>query len=97
MTTSLKLKFENDPRKAATNLSKHGVSFDEAATTFFDLNAISYPDEPHSSLSEERFINLGLSTSLRLLFVVHNEEDGRIRIISARRATQAEQATYEED
>jgi uncharacterized protein len=89
--------FENDPRKAAANLRKHKISFEEAVTSFYDPKAISCPDEPHSSPGDERFINLGLSTSLRLLFVVHNEEDGRIRIISARRATPAEQATYEED
>lgn len=91
------LNFEWDSKKAAKNLRVHGISFDEAATTFFDLNAISYPDQAHSSPGDERFINLGQSTSLRLLFVVHNEEDARIRIISARRATPAEQATYEED
>ena len=77
------MKFEYDPRKAAANLRKHKISFDEAVTSFFDLNAIGYPDESHSSPGDERFINLGLSSSLRLLSVVHNEEDGRIRIISA--------------
>ena len=85
-----------DPGKAAANLLKHGVTFDEAATTFFDTNAITDVDEAHSSPGDERFTNLGLSTSLRLLFVVHNEEDGIVHIISARPATSAERTLYEE-
>jgi uncharacterized DUF497 family protein len=97
MTTSLKLSFEWDPWKAAKNLRSHNISFEEAVTSFFDPNASTYPDDSHSSPGDERLVNLGLSAAPRLLFVVHNEEDGRIRIISARRATPAEQATYEED
>jgi uncharacterized DUF497 family protein len=88
--------FEFDPAKAAANLKKHGIPFDEAISTFFDLNAKNWPDEAHSEPGDERWINLGLSTSLRLLFVVHNEEDGLIHIISARPATPAERAIYEE-
>ncbi len=53
--------FEWDPKKAARNLRDHKVSFDEAVTSFFDLNAITYPDESHSSPGDERVINLGLS------------------------------------
>jgi uncharacterized DUF497 family protein len=90
------LRFEHDPEKAAANFAKHGVSFEEAATTFFDPAAASWYDEDHSSPGDERFMNLGVSTSLRLLFVVHNEEDGLIRIISARPATPAKRAIYEE-
>ncbi len=90
------LRFEYDPDKAASNLKQHGVSFDEAVTSFYDPNAASWHDADHSQPGDERFINLGLSTSLRLLFVVHNEEDGVIRIISARPATPAERDLYEE-
>ena len=90
------LRFDPNPEKAATNLAKHGVTFEEAATTFSDTNAASWYDGDHSSPGDERFINLGLSTALRLLFVVHNEEDGLIRIISARPATPAERDIYEE-
>jgi len=93
---NMPLNIQYDERKAAINLRAHGVSFDEAGTTFFDTQAISYSDEAHSAPGDERYINLGLSTSLRLLFVVHNEEDGVIRIISARPATPAERALYEE-
>jgi len=90
------LRFEFDPPKAATNLKQHGVSFEEAITAFYDPNAASWHDADHSRQGDERFVNLGLSTSLRLLFVVHNEEDGLIRIISARPATPAERDIYEE-
>lgn len=90
------IRFESDPRKASVNLRKHGVSFDEAITSFFDTLAISEPDSSHSTPGDERFVNIGMSTKNRLLFVVHNEEDGLIRIISARLATPAERELYEE-
>jgi uncharacterized protein len=90
------LRFDPNPEKAASNFAKHGVTFEEATTTFADPAAAGWYDEDHSSPGDERFINLGFSTSLRLLFVVHNEEDGLIRIISARPATPAERAIYEE-
>ena len=90
------LRFASNPEKAASNLAKHGIGFEEAITTFFDPNAASWHDADHSQPGDERFVNLGLSTSLRLLFVVHNEEDGVIRIISARPATPAERDLYEE-
>ena len=90
------LTFEHDPRKAAANLKKHGVSFNEAATSFFDNAAISDFDAVHSTGNDRRFINIGMSTSNRLLFVVHNEEAGTIRIISARLASPAQRKLYEE-
>ena len=90
------LRFDPNPEKAVGNFTKHGVTFEEAATTFADTDAASWYDEDHSTPGDERFINLGLSTALRLLFVVHNEEDGLIRIISARHATPAERKIYEE-
>lgn len=94
--TELRLTFEYDPEKAAANLRKHGVYFEEAITGFFDLDAISGFDADHSTESDVRFINIGMSTMNRLLFVVHNEDEGRIRIISARPATPAERRFYEE-
>jgi len=90
------MRFEWNQQKEAINRRTHGVSFEEALTAFFDIGAKNWPDDAHSEPGDERWINLGLSTSLRLLFVVHNEEDGLIRIISARTATPAERDLYEE-
>jgi uncharacterized DUF497 family protein len=90
------LRFQYDPAKAAANYRKHGVTFEQAITTFFDQNAVSWPDEAHSTPGDERFINLGLSSSLLLLVVVHNEGSGVVRIISARSANASERILYEE-
>lgn len=88
------MRFEWDSRKAAANLRKHGVSFEEASTAFDDELAAYYPD----TLRAERFILIGYSTRPRLLFVVYAEVKGdRIRIISARKATRREKAHYEND
>jgi uncharacterized DUF497 family protein len=89
------LKIEWDPRKAAANKKKHGVSFDEAATVFADENARLIDDPDHSE-DEDRFILLGLSWSLRLLVVCHcyRESPGVIRIISARKADRSERGQY---
>ena len=89
------LKIEWDPRKAAANKKKHGVSFDEAATVFSDENARLIADPDHSE-DEDRFILLGLSWSLRLLVVCHcyREASGVIRIISARKADRTERGQY---
>jgi uncharacterized protein len=87
--------FEWDPRKAARNLLKHGVSFHEAATVFGDSLAVTYHDPDHS-VSEQRFITVGLSNVDRLLIVAHADRDENIRIISARRTTQREREHYEE-
>ena len=88
------LRFEWDERKNAANKRKHGVSFEEAQTVFYDDRAllIDDPDE-----DEGRFVLLGLSTMLRTLVVCHcyREEDQVIRIISARRAGKDERADYE--
>jgi uncharacterized protein len=91
--------FEWDARKAAANLAKHGVSFEEAATVFSDLFALDRPDEKHS-VRELRFHRLGRSAIGRVLLVVytarsaaHDEET--IRLIQARRATAKERASYE--
>lgn len=84
-----------DARKAAANLKKHGVSFDEAATVFSDENGRIIADPDHSD-AEDRFVLLGLSWSMRVLVVCHcyREEADVIRIISARKATRREQAQY---
>jgi uncharacterized DUF497 family protein len=88
------LRFEWSARKAASNLGKHGVSFEEAATAFDDENGAYYPDTLH----EERFILIGHSSSNRLLCVVHAEvRADHIRIISARKATKHERTHYEDD
>lgn len=89
------LRFDWDARKAATNQKKHGVSFEEAKTVFFDDAAKLIADPDHSD-AEARFVLLGLSRALRLLVVCHcyREDDNVIRIISARKATTAESRFY---
>ena len=89
------LHFEWDERKAAANLKKHGVSFEEAKSAFYDDRAKLIEDPDHSA-DEDRFVLLGLSTSLRLLVVCHcyRGDDGVIRIISARKATTKETQFY---
>jgi uncharacterized DUF497 family protein len=88
------IKFEWNLSKARSNLKKHGVSFEEAQTVFFDENAIQFFDS-ESSNEEERFLMLGLSDNSRILLVCHCEREGEvIRIISARRATARERKHY---
>jgi len=89
------LRFEWDPEKAAENLAKHGVSFEEAATVFRDALSATGSDPDHS-VDEERFITFGLSTAGRLLVVAHTDRDDTIRIISARPVTPREREIYEE-
>ena len=89
------MEFEWDQPKAESNLEKHGVSFDEAATAFGDPLSLTIPDPDHSD-DEERFILLGESFEGRLVVVVHTERGERIRIISARLATRNERENYEE-
>ena len=89
------MEFEWHPQKAAANFRKHGVSFDEAAETFYDSFAIDDLDDKHSANQERRFTLIGMS-SARLLFVVYTlRSEERIRIISARRATPPETKIYE--
>jgi len=89
------LRFEWDESKATANERKHGVSFEEARTVFFDERARLIDDPDHSE-DEERFILLGLSSTLRLLVVCHcyRSEGNVIRIISARKATAHESKSY---
>ncbi len=89
------LSFEFDPAKAASNLKRHGVSFDEAATVFDDTLSSTLPDDQHSH-DEPRFITVGLSSAQRLLFVVYTERDSRFRLIGARPVTAAESKQYEQ-
>ena len=89
------MQFEWDPRKAAENLLKHGVSFHEAATVFDDPLAITYPDPDHSE-DESRWLTFGASAEGRLLVVAHTEGGDTIRIISARRAARNERKIHEE-
>jgi uncharacterized protein len=89
------IKFDWDPAKAASNLRKHGVSFEEAQSVFYDDFAVQFYDEPNSA-DEERFLLLGMSSGAHLLLVCHCERDGGnvIRIISARKATKQESSYY---
>lgn len=89
------IRIEWDPRKARSNEKKHGVSFEEAQSVFFDEQALLLED-PQPRHEEERFVLLGVSASLRLLVVVHAlRERDVIRIISARKATRKEAREYE--
>ena len=89
------IKFEWDENKNLINQKKHGVSFEEAKSVFFDDNAIEFYDNPHSN-DEDRFLMLGFSNQLRLLIVCHcfKESDSTIRIFSARKATKDEASYY---
>lgn len=88
-------RFEWDPVKAAANVKKHGISFEEAETVFGDEQALLLDDPDHSE-TEARFVLLGLSAHLRVLVVVHcyRVAPERIRLVSARRATRTEQRQY---
>ena len=90
------LRFEWDQAKAAANLGKHGVSFEEAASVFYDEWAVEFYDDEHSEW-EDRFLLLGISGSLRLLLVCHCHRVGEsvIRIISVRKATRNEAKQYQ--
>ncbi len=89
------LRFEWDERKKKANIKKHGISFDEARTAFYDENAIQFFDPDHSE-SEDRFILLGISLKLRILVVCHcfRESETVVRIISARKADGDEEKEY---
>jgi uncharacterized DUF497 family protein len=90
------LLFEWDPKKAKKNLNIHGISFDEASTVFRDTLSLSIYDPLHSD-EEDRFVLIGNSHNNRLLVIVHTERANRIRLISARKATQKERKQYEEN
>lgn len=88
------LRFEWDDQKAQINIKKHGVSFDEAATVFYDTLYLEDYDEAHSD-EEDRFKIVGISSNGRLLVVIYIERVDRIRIISSRLATKNERRIYE--
>ncbi len=89
------LEFEWDDKKDTANSKKHGVSFDEARTVFYDEYAIQFFDPEHSG-SENRFILLGISFKLKTLVVCHcfRQEETVVRIISARKADKDEEQVY---
>ena len=88
------MRFEWDPKKAKRNLKKHGVSFEEAVTVFYDPLSATF-DDPDHSVSEYRYITIGLSARDRLLVVGHAEREDSLRIISARPATAHERKRHE--
>ena len=88
------VEFEWDAGKAASNLSKHGISFVEAMTVLNDALEVMIPDPAHS-LAELRFVSIGVSEAGRLLVVAYTERAQRIRIISARQTTPRERRQYE--
>jgi len=89
------MRFERDSAKAAKNVRKHGISFQEAVSAFYDPLATTGDDPDHSE-DEERLVTFGFSSAGRLIVVCHTERDDVIRIISVRRATHAEREIYEE-
>ena len=89
------LRFEWDPRKAATNRAKHGVSFEEASSVFSDPLGL-FVDDPRHSVGERRHVLLGSSEQHRLLAVMFTEREEVIRVVSARRVTRRERKSYEE-
>ena len=91
------IEFEWDPKKSDSNLKKHGVSFYEAKSVFYDEFTIQFFDDENSLPSEDRFLMLGMSNESRILVVCHceREQGSTIRIISARKATSKERKFYE--
>jgi hypothetical protein len=89
------ISFEWDATKAASNFKKHGISFEEAQSVFYDDFAVQFFDNEHAE-NEDRFLMLGMSVNIKLLLVCHCERnaDQVIRIISARKATSREQVFY---
>jgi uncharacterized protein len=88
------MRFEWDGGKAASNVKKHHVSFDEAVTVFYDPLAATFEDPAHSR-DENRFITVGYSARGRLIVVCHGERGEAVRLISARRATPRERKRHE--
>jgi len=88
------MEFEWDREKAAQNLEKHEVSFDEAVTAFHDPLAATFDDPDHSG-GEQRFVTIGYSSQNRLIVVAHTERGEAIRIVSARLATSQERKRHE--
>ena len=87
--------FEWDEAKALSNSRKHGVSFFEAESVFYDARSLTIADPQHSDI-ERRFIDIGSSNQDRILVVVYTERGNRIRLISARPASRKERRMYEQ-
>lgn len=90
------LKFSWDVVKAELNLQKHGVSFEEAATVFADVLSITICDPDHGEAEELREITIGQTMRFRIVVISHTDRDGKIRIISARKADKTELKQYNE-
>ncbi len=88
------MRFEWDPQKAKQNFKKHGVSFDEAVTTFYDPLTATF-DDPDHSIGEQRYITVGFSSKNRLIVLAHTDRGDNTRIISARPATGLERKRHE--
>ena len=88
------MRFEWDREKARRNLRKHGISFDEAVTIFYDPLSATIDDPDHSA-GEQRFVTVGLSSRSRLLVVSHTDRENTVRIISARSAAAGERKRHE--
>ena len=88
--------FKWDSEKAVLNRKKHGVSFEEATTVFYDPLSATFDDADHS-IGEQRLITVGFSSQGHLLVVSHTERPGALRIISARRATARERKRHEQE
>ncbi len=90
------IEFEWDDNKALKNLEKHGISFEEASSVFYDEFAVQFYDSGHSELEEDRFLILGVSNESRMLMICHCERQSgnTLRIISARKATKNERKFY---
>ncbi len=91
----MRLLFEWDEVKAKANFKKHKVSFEEGKTIYNDPFLFTFPDDKHS-VTEDRYVNIGLSANRRVLILTHTERQGKIRIISCRKATTHERRFYEE-
>ncbi len=89
------MRFEWDPRKAKTNVRKHGVSFEEAVSVLYDPLSATFDDPDHSA-TEPRFVTIGYSSRNRLFVVSHSDREEILRIISARTATAHERKRHEE-
>jgi uncharacterized DUF497 family protein len=89
------MRFEWDPEKAKRNLKKHGVSFDEAVTAFYDPLLATFDDPDHSD-DEQRYISIAFSSRGRLLVIGHAERGEAVRVISARPATTHERKKHGE-
>lgn len=89
------MRFAWDKKKAASNLVKHGVSFEESTTVFDDPLSDTFPDPDHS-LEENRFVIMGSSESGKILVVAHTDDGELVRIISVREVTHGERKSYEE-